>query len=56
MYGLLWRVLPGPAWLRVLLLLVLAVAAVAVLFQWVFPQIAPSMPFNNGTVEAAAPR
>lgn len=56
MYGWLWRALPGPSWLRVLMLLVFAALVVGVLFQWVFPQIAPYMPFNNGTVEAAAPR
>lgn len=54
MYGLLWRALPGPAWLRVIILIVLALLVVFVLFQWVFPQIAPYMPFNNGTVEQAA--
>ena len=37
MYGALWRVLPGPAWLRVILLLVLVTGLVAVLFAWVFP-------------------
>ncbi|MCS6712069.1 hypothetical protein JSY14_08575 [Brachybacterium sp. EF45031] len=50
MYGWLWRHLPGPALVRVLILLVLAAAAVAVLFQWVFPAIAPYMPFNGNTV------
>jgi hypothetical protein len=37
MYGALWRILPGPAWLRVILLFVLAAAAVFALFTWVFP-------------------
>lgn len=32
MYGALWRVLPGPAWLRVILMLVLAAAVVFALF------------------------
>ncbi len=35
---------------RVLLALVLVLAVVAVLFVWVFPALAPIMPFNNGTV------
>jgi hypothetical protein len=33
----LWRVLPGPAWLRVILLLAIAVGVVFILFTWVFP-------------------
>ena len=51
MYGRLWRVLPGPRWVRAL------VAArrwrwrcVAVCFVWVFPAVAPYMPFNETTV------
>lgn len=37
MYAALWRVLPGPAWLRVLILLVLAAAILYGLFWYVFP-------------------
>lgn len=37
MYGALWRILPGPAWVRVLILLVLAAAIVYGLFWHVFP-------------------
>jgi hypothetical protein len=50
MYGFVWRHLPGPTLVRVLLSLVLVLVAVAVLFLWVFPALAPIMPFNNGTV------
>lgn len=50
MYALLWRILPGPAWLRVILLLVLFAAVVLALFQWVFPAIAPYMPFAETEV------
>ena len=50
MYGFIWRHLPGPVLVRVLLALVLVAAVVAVLFVWVFPALAPIMPFNNGTV------
>ncbi len=39
MYGALWRVLPGPWWLRVLILLVLAAAVLYGLFSYVFPII-----------------
>jgi hypothetical protein len=51
MYGFIWRHLPGPVAVRVLLALVLLATAVAVLFVWVFPAVAPIMPFNNGTVD-----
>lgn len=50
MYALLWRVLPGPVWVRVILLVLLAAAVVFACFQWVFPQIADYMPFNDQTV------
>ena len=51
MYAWLWRALPGPWWLRVLLALLLVVAVVAVCFTWVFPAVAPFMPFNDITVD-----
>lgn len=50
MYGWLWRILPGPVPVKALLALGLAVAVVAALFVWVFPAVAPLMPFNDGTV------
>ncbi|ASK65451.1 hypothetical protein CFK39_05960 [Brachybacterium avium] len=52
MYGWLFRALPGPLWLRVLIAAVLVAAVVVVLFAWVFPAIAPSLPFNDGMVGA----
>jgi hypothetical protein len=51
MYGALWRVLPGPAWLRVILMLVLAAAVVFALFTWVFPWIDALINPINVTVE-----
>ncbi|HEU5224072.1 MAG TPA: hypothetical protein VFU07_10410 [Candidatus Lumbricidophila sp.] len=39
MYGALWRVLPGPWWVKVALLIVLAAAVVAALFTWVYPWV-----------------
>lgn len=51
MYGWLWRVLPGPVWLRVLQVAVLALVVVAACFLWVFPAVAPHLPFNEITVE-----
>jgi len=50
MYGWIWRHLPGPVLVRLLLALLLVLAVVAVLFLWVFPAIAPYMPFNDQTV------
>ena len=49
-YGLLWRLLPGPKALKMVEASLLVLAVVAVLFVWVFPQIAPYMPFNETTV------
>jgi ABC-type transporter Mla subunit MlaD len=39
MYAALWRVLPGPWWVRVVILLVLLVAVLAALAFWVFPWV-----------------
>ena len=39
MYSALWRVLPGPVWLRIILLLLLFAAALFALFTWVFPWV-----------------
>ncbi|MEQ1736934.1 MAG: hypothetical protein ABL886_11100 [Rhodoglobus sp.] len=37
MYGALWRVLPGPVWLRILILAVAVAAVLASFVLWVFP-------------------
>lgn len=49
-YGWLWRILPGPIAVKAVLAVVLALAVVAVLFTWVFPAIAPLIPFNDNTI------
>lgn len=41
MYGALWRVLPGPWWVRTLILVVAAAVVIAVCVYWVFPWIQP---------------
>jgi hypothetical protein len=51
MYSALWRVLPGPAWLRIIVMLVLAAAVVVALFTWVFPWIDALINPINVTVE-----
>ena len=39
MYAALWRVLPGPAWVRVLILLVLVAAVLYGLLFFAFPWV-----------------
>ena len=39
MYAALWRVLPGPVWLRILLAIALVFVVIAALFSWVFPWV-----------------
>jgi len=39
MYLALWRLLPGPAWARVLQLVLLAALALVALVLWVFPVV-----------------
>lgn len=55
MYGALWRALPGPTAVRLVLAALLTLAVVAVCFVWVFPAVAPYVPFNDTTVEDTAP-
>ncbi|HZI97929.1 MAG TPA: hypothetical protein VFD41_10450 [Actinomycetales bacterium] len=50
MYALIWRLLPGPRPVKILLALALVVAVVFVLFEYVFPVAAPLVPFNDNTV------
>lgn len=49
-YGFIWRILPGPTAVKVVEAVILVLAVVAVLFTWVFPLLAPYMPFNETTV------
>jgi hypothetical protein len=39
MYAALWRVLPGPWWVRLLIILVAVAAIIAALVFWVFPWV-----------------
>ena len=50
MYGFIWRHLPGPWFVRLLISLILIAAVCYLMLQYVFPVIAPYMPFNNATV------
>ncbi|WEK61513.1 MAG: hypothetical protein P0Y60_01755 [Candidatus Microbacterium colombiense] len=41
MYAGIWRLLPGPWWVRVLILLVVIAAVLYALFYFVFPWVSP---------------
>jgi hypothetical protein len=53
-YAALWRVLPGPWWVKAVQCLVLLFVVVAICFVWLFPAVAPYMPFNDNTVETGS--
>lgn len=55
MYGPLWRLLPGRRPVKAFLSLILAVGVVVLCFLWVFPTIAPFMPFNDNTIQTGSP-
>jgi uncharacterized membrane protein YadS len=50
MYPWIWRLLPGRWQMRTAIAVVLVLGVVAVLFLWVFPWIAPLLPFQQQTV------
>jgi hypothetical protein len=50
MYGWLWRHLPGNMATRTVVAALLLAAVVAACFLWVFPAIAPFLPFSGPTV------
>lgn len=39
MYSALWRILPRPVWLRIILVFVMVAVVLAVLSFWVFPWV-----------------
>lgn len=51
MYSALWHALPGPVWLRIILLVVLATALLVALVLWVFPLIDSLTTPQDVTVE-----
>lgn len=50
MYGPLWRILPGPTWLKVIEALILLVAVFFLLMEVVFPWVSEMMPYNEVAV------
>ena len=51
MYAALWRILPGPWWVRVLILLVVVAAVLYGLFFYVFPWVSALIDPESGTVQ-----
>jgi hypothetical protein len=51
MYGWLWRHLPGPVAVRVLLAALLVAVVLAVLVTVVFPAVEPMLPFDDSAVQ-----
>lgn len=50
-YPWIWRHLPGPWFVKLVLALALLAFIVWLLFTYVFPHIAPLMPFSETSVE-----
>lgn len=53
MYAALWRILPGPRWVRLILVLVLLAAVVYALMFWVFPWVSPLISPGDVSIEPA---
>jgi hypothetical protein len=51
MYGALWRVLPGPVWVRIFIVLVLVAAVLYALITWAFPWFDQFVAPTDVTVE-----
>jgi len=54
MYGALWRILPGPAWVRVLILVLLVAAILTACVLWVFPWVERTFFIETATVGGSA--
>lgn len=50
MYAWLFRIMPGPTWLRIIEITLVAVACVLMLFQWVFPWAVDFFQLTENTV------
>jgi uncharacterized membrane protein len=50
MYGALWRLMPGPLWLRLTLMILFFAAVLAVLVFFVFPWLDTFVNANDVTV------
>ncbi|MGJ9372337.1 hypothetical protein [Nesterenkonia sp. CF4.4] len=52
MYAWLFRSLPGPLWVQILLALVIVAGVVLLLMQFVFPWLSQYSPLNDSTLES----
>ncbi len=50
MYAALWRVLPGPIWLRIVFVVIMVVAVLFVLSTWVYPWVDALLVDQDATV------
>lgn len=50
MYSALWRVLPGPRWLKILEVVAIVIVVLAVCVEWLFPWIAATFIQSESTV------
>lgn len=50
MYGLLWDVIPGPWYVKLLVMIALAVGVFFLLMEVVFPWVSTLMPYNDVSV------
>ena len=53
MYAALWRALPGRRGAKLATMILLFLIVVAMLFTWVFPAVAPLLPFDQVTIDGA---
>ncbi len=51
MYAALWRVLPGPVWVKVLLLVAIIAAVLAACVFWIFHWINQTFMLQDGAVD-----
>lgn len=51
MYGPLWRALPGPVWLKLIIVLAVLVGLFFLLMNVVFPWVETMLPWANVAVE-----
>lgn len=49
-YGAIWRLLPGPKPVKIVLAAILLTAAVYAMFTWLFPVLEPYMPGSDVTI------
>ena len=52
MFSLIWRFFPGPAWLRVMVMLAVLTALIYALITYVYPYVATLLVTRETTVES----